>query len=103
MKRILMLLLAAALVVSLALFVACDEQTEQGGEDTSAEQTTEAPETDATTEEVTTEDPGVAEPTDLENAAEYVRQLYKDTTVTAADYTLISNVKVGGVNYAVTW
>ena len=98
-----MLLLAAALVVSLALFVACDEQTEQGGEDTSAEQTTEAPETDATTEEVTTEDPGVAEPTDLENAAEYVRQLYKDTTVTAADYTLISNVKVGGVNYAVTW
>ena len=103
MKRILMLLLAVALVVSLALFVACDEQTEQGGEDTSAEQTTEAPETDATTEEVTTEDPGVAEPTDLENAAEYVRQLYKDTTVTAADYTLISNVKVGGVNYAVTW
>ena len=98
-----MLLLAAALVVSLALFVACEEQPVQSGEDTTAEQTTEAPETDATTEEVTTEDPGVAEPTDLENAAEYVRQLYKDTTVTAADYTLISNVKVGGVNYAVTW
>ncbi len=102
MKRILMLLLAAVLVCSLALLVACDKDTE-GGEDTSAQQTTEAPETDATTEEVTTEAPGAQEPTDLENAAEYVRQLYKDTTVTAADYTLVSKVKVGGVDYAITW
>ena len=102
MKRILMLLLAAALMISLALLVACNEDP-QGGEETSAEQTTEAPETDATTEEATTEDPGVQEPTDLENAAEYVRQLYKDTTVTAADYTLVSNVKVGGVDYSITW
>ena len=98
MKRVLMLLLAAALVFSLALLVAC-ENDPQGGEETSAEQTTEA----TTTPEETTEDPGVAEPTDLENAAEYVRQLYKDTTVTAADYTLVSKVKVGGVDYAITW
>ncbi len=99
MKRILMLLLAAVLVCSLALFVACDKE-QQGGEDTSAEQTTEAP---STSEEETTETPGAQEPTDLENAAEYVRQLYKDTTVTAADYTLVSNVKIGGVDYAITW
>ncbi len=103
MKRILMLLLAAVLVCSLALLVACNEDPQQGGEDTSAEQTTDAPDTDATTEEITTEDPGVQEPTDLENAAEYVRQLYKDTTVTAADYTLVSGVKIGGVDYSVTW
>ena len=104
MKKILMLLLAAALVFSLALFVACDEEEQQGGEETSAEQSTEAPTTEEiTTEEVTTEDPGQAEPTDLENAAEYIRQLYKDTTVTAADYTLVSKVKVGGVDYAITW
>ncbi|MBO5758304.1 MAG: hypothetical protein J6S28_11475, partial [Clostridia bacterium] len=102
MKRILMLLLAAVLVCSMALLVACDKENE-GGEDTSAQQTTEAPETDATTEEETTEAPGAQEPTDLENAAEYVRQLYKDTTVTAADYTLVSKVKVGGVDYAITW
>ena len=102
MKRILMLLLAAVLVCSLALLVACDNGEPQGGEDTSAEQTTEAPSTEATTEE-STEDPGAQEPTDLENAAEYVRQLYKDTTVTAADYTLIPNVKIGGVDYKITW
>ena len=99
-----MLLLAAALICCLALFVACDNE-QQGGEETTAE-STEAPTTDAVTEETTeetTEAPGAAEPTDLENAAEYVRQLYKDTTVTAADYTLVSSVKVGGVSYAVAW
>ena len=101
MKKILMLLLAAALVCSLALFVACDNGEQQGTDDTTAaEETTETPES---SEEVTTEEPGAQEPTDLENAAEYVRQLYKDTTVTAADYTLVSSVKVGGVSYAVTW
>ena len=101
MKKILMLLLAAALVCSLALFVACDNGEQQGTDDTTAaEETTETPES---SEEVTTEEPGAQEPTDLENAAEYVRQLYKDTTVTAADYTLVSSVKVGSVSYAVTW
>ena len=42
MKRILMLMLAALLVCSLALFVACNDEGQQGTEDTSAaEQTTE--------------------------------------------------------------
>ena len=91
MKRILMLMLAALLVCSLALFVACNDEGQQGTEDTSA--------AEQTTEEVT--EP--AQESDLENAAEYVRQLYKDTTVTASDYPLVTNVKIGGVNYSITW
>ncbi len=102
MKRILMLLMALALVLSLASLVAC-ENDEQQGEET----TTEAPSTQeetTTPEEETTQAPEVNdEPTDLENAAEYVRQLYKDTTVTAADYTLVSSVKIGSTTYAITW
>ena len=100
MKRFLTLLLAAVLVFSLASLVACDNG-QQGGEQTTEEQTTPAPETQ--TPEDTTEEPGEDEPSDLENAAEYVRQLYKDTTVTASDYTLVTTVKIGGVSYSVAW
>ena len=107
MKKILMLLMAAVLVLSMAfVLVACDPGEQQGGEETTdgaSDVTTDATTENPTTDEVTTDDPGAQEPTDLENAAEYVRQLYKDTTVTAADYTLISNVKVGGIDYKITW
>ena len=107
MKKILMLLMAAVLVLSMAfVLVACDPGEQQGGEETTdgaSDITTDATTETPTTDEVTTDDPGAQEPTDLENAAEYVRQLYKDTTVTAADYTLISNVKVGGIDYKITW
>ena len=107
MKKILMLLMAAVLVLSMAfVLVACDPGEQQGGEETTdgaSDVTTDATTETPTTDEVTTDDPGAQEPTDLENAAEYVRQLYKDTTVTAADYTLISNVKVGGIDYKITW
>ncbi len=102
MKRILMLLMAVALVLSLASLVACNNDEQQGEETTTEAPTTQ--EETTTPEEETTLAPEVSdEPTDLENAAEYVRQLYKDTTVTAADYTLVSSVKIGSTTYAITW
>ena len=107
MKRILMLLMAVVLVLSVAVaLVACDNTVEPGEEETttSEQEITTKEEVTTPEEEITTEqDTGSDEPSDLENAAEYVRQLYKDTTVTAADYALVSSVKVGSTTYAVTW
>ena len=77
MKRVLMLLLAVVLVCSLTLFVGCNEKTET---ETSTETET----------ETQTQTPPAEENTDLENAAEYVRQLYKDTTTTASEWTATS-------------
>ena len=105
MKRILMLLMAVVLVLSMASLVACNPETPEGGEETTTEAPSTQEETTTPEQEVTTQepDPGVDEPTDLENAAEYVRQLYKDTTVTAADYPLVSSVKIGATTYEITW
>ncbi|MBR2445597.1 MAG: hypothetical protein IKB28_02905 [Clostridia bacterium] len=105
MKRILMLLMAVVLVLSMASLVACEPETPEGGEETTTEAPSNQEETTTPEQEGTTQepDPGVDEPTDLENAAEYVRQLYKDTTVTAADYTLVSSVKIGATTYEITW
>ena len=105
MKRILMLLMAVVLVLSMASLVACNPETPEGGEETTTEAPSTQEETTTPEQEVTTQepDPGVDEPTDLENAAEYVRQLYKDTTVTAADYALVSSVKIGATTYEITW
>ena len=107
MKRILMLLMAVVLVLSVAVaLVACDNTVEPGEEETSTSEQEITTKEEVTTpeEEITTEEnTGSDEPSDLENAAEYVRQLYKDTTVTAADYTLVSSVKVGATTFGITW
>ena len=102
MKKILLLLLATTLVFSLALLVGCDN-SQQGGDDTTPEQSTEEPTTpgEETTPEEETTEPDLQD-SDLEGAAEYVRLMYKDTTVTGADYQLITSVKVGTV-FSITW
>ena len=74
MKRIVLLLLATLLAFSLMLLAACDNKQVE-------DETTDAPATgEPTTEEITTApdteaDTEPDEPSDLENAAEYVRQL----------------------------
>ena len=93
MKKILTLLLAVVLVFSFTLLVACNNRTENPSESPSETPTTETP----------TGDGGNTEESGLEAAAEYVRQLYKDTTETGVDYTVVSSVKVGGVTYSIAW
>ena len=78
------------------------EETTEAESTTDAETTTEAESTTETDEEETTGE-GEEEPSDLESAAEYVRLMYKDTVTTGADYTLITSVSIGGVNFPITW
>ena len=84
MKKIISLLLA--LVMCAALFAGC------GGQETPG---TSAPETTAP----------VADTTALSNAREYLYTIYKETagTVTALDYTVISQVSVGSDVYPIEW
>ncbi len=87
MKRILILMLA--FVLCLSCFVACTEP-EVPGEETG----TQAPDGELTVEQA------------LANAYAYVKNMYKQYLTapeTAADFTLVSAVKVGGVDYTITW
>ena len=83
MKKILILLLA--LVMCLGCFAACT--TPGGGEETTAEDTTEA------TESAT-----------LAEAVEYLRSIYKDSAKeTPADYDVVGKVVIGDTEFSVTW
>lgn len=94
MKKILILLLAVILVLSFTALVACKNNNEKP---------TIPPTETPTTETPTGNGDGNTTESDIEAAAEYVRQLYKDVTNTSMDYTLVSKVKVGGVTYSIAW
>ena len=87
MKRALVWLLLLALMLS--VFAGCKTQKEvtQG---TLSDDVTEVP--------VTTDGPGANE------AMEYLESLYQDEgSVTAADYSRYSTIRVGGIPFTVTW
>ena len=86
MKRILILLLS--LVMCLGCFAACNPQG--GGEDTTVEDTTAAPEGD--------------EAATLAEALEYLRSIYKDSAKeTPADYDVVGKIVIGDTEFKVTW
>lgn len=86
MKRILILLLA--LVMCLGCFAACNPKG--GVEDTTAEDTTAAPEGD--------------EAATLAEALEYLRSIYKDSAKeTPADYDVVGKIVIGDTEFKVTW
>lgn len=88
MKRVLTLMLA--LILCLSCFAACTEN----------EQKPDETETKANEEETLTTEQA------LKNAVAYVKDMYKQflkTPETPIDYNLVSAVKVGGVDYTVTW
>lgn len=88
MKRVLTLMLA--LILCLSCFAACTENEQKPDEtDTKANE-----EETLTTEQA------------LKNAVAYVKDMYKQflkTPETPIDYNLVSAVKVGGVDYTVSW
>ena len=86
MKRILILLLT--LVMCLGCFAACNPKG--GVEDTTAEDTTAAPEGD--------------EAATLAEALEYLRSIYKDSAKeTPADYDVVGKIVIGDTEFKVTW
>lgn len=88
MKRVLTLMLA--LILCLSCFAACTE-IEQNPNETETKANEEEP---LTTEQA------------LKNAVAYVKDMYKQflkTPETPIDFNLVSAVKVGGVDYTVTW
>ena len=92
MKRLIALLLVAAMC--LGLFAGC--RKDDGADTTPSDTGTTAPST--APEEVPGEDYAVAD------AAAYVKAMYKDADEsTPRDYTVISSLPIGGVTYTITW
>ena len=90
MKRILAMLLA--LVLCLSVFVACEVP---GVTDETTDDGTKAPETEAPENQA-----------NVESARAYLKNMYKKYLTeneTAADFTLVSQVMVNGVAYVITW
>ena len=108
MKKLLAVLLA--LVMCVSILASCnlpgknDETTPAEttpAETTPAETTTEAP-AETTTGSETPDGP--TEPTfDVEAAADYIYNLYKDKSITAADFDVTSKVAIEGIIHTVEW
>ena len=92
MKRLIALLLVAAMC--LGLFAGC--RKDDGADTTPSDTGTTAPST--APEEVPGEDYAVAD------ATAYVKAMYKDADEsTPRDYPVISSLPIGGVTYTITW
>ena len=87
-------------LICLCVLAACGGKTTK----TTTTTTTAAPTTQAPTTVTTTQTTTVAENSGLTKAYEMVKALYKDAAVsTPADFTRVSQVKIGKVTYSVVW